>query len=155
MNTKRSAACARGVFPESELPQARTECERKARATDGVRFSCLGPARFEKGIDLLQRAVKGLLARRSRADIHFVIQWNEDIRDASGAVYKPGIGSSNDCRVQFLTKPLSTAEYDREIALTDCMLLPYRRSSYFARISGVESRLQRRDIAHLYLRYVV
>lgn len=32
---------------------------------------------------------------------------------------------------------MSSAAYDAAVARTDCMLLPYRRASYFARISGV------------------
>ena len=32
---------------------------------------------------------------------------------------------------------MGSAEYDAEIARTDCMVLPYRRDAYFARISGV------------------
>ena len=102
-----------------------------------VRFSCLGPARFEKGIDLLQAAIKRVLGHRKSDDLSFVIQWNEQIRDAAGILYKPDPALLADRRVTFLTDLLSSAEYNSQIALTDCMILPYRRSSYFARLSGV------------------
>jgi glycosyltransferase involved in cell wall biosynthesis len=32
---------------------------------------------------------------------------------------------------------MTSDEYNAEVAITDCMVLPYRRDSYFARISGV------------------
>jgi glycosyltransferase involved in cell wall biosynthesis len=100
-------------------------------------FGCLGPARFEKGIDLLQTAAKRFLALRSTADVRFVIQWNQSIRNEDGTIYQPDPELVSDRRVRLITKPLDSAAYDTEVRATDCMVLPYRRASYFARISGV------------------
>jgi glycosyltransferase involved in cell wall biosynthesis len=129
------------VFPSPRIATIDASGTTKKVAKDFkrpcVRFSCLGPARFEKGIDLLQDAIKQVLARRGQEDVLFVVQWNEQVRDAAGAIYPPDPALVADGRVQFLTKPLTSAEYDAQVRLTDCMVLPYRRSSYFARISGV------------------
>jgi len=102
-----------------------------------VRFSCLGPARFEKGIDILQDAIRVVLARRESDDISFVIQWNSQILDENGSEYRPAPALAADRRVRFLTELLSSNQYNQELAQSDCLVLPYRRQSYFARISGV------------------
>ena len=100
-------------------------------------FSCLGPARFEKGIDVLQQAIALYLADPHAPPARFAIQWPSPIEDANGAPYPPDAGLAASGRVDFLDQPLDSAQYDALLASTDCMVLPYRRSSYFARISGV------------------
>jgi len=100
-------------------------------------FSCLGPARFEKGIDVMQAAIKAYLAAHPNGNARFVIQWNAPILDAAGAPYLPDAELRADPRVILITESMSSAAYDAAVAATDVMLLPYRRSSYFARISGV------------------
>jgi glycosyltransferase involved in cell wall biosynthesis len=102
-----------------------------------VIFSCLGPARFEKGIDVMQAAIRLYLERHPTGAARFVIQWNDPILDADGAVYLPDPGLRADPRVELIEQTMSSAAYDAAVARTDCMLLPYRRESYFARISGV------------------
>src|SRR5262249_36736748 len=100
-------------------------------------FTCLGPARFEKGIDVLQTAAKRFLALRPDANVRFVIQWNQPIRNEDGTIYPPDAEFVSDRRVHVITGPLDSAAYDAQLLGTDCMVLPYRRASYFARISGV------------------
>jgi glycosyltransferase involved in cell wall biosynthesis len=100
-------------------------------------FTCLGPARFEKGIDVLQAAAKRFLALRPDANVRFVIQWNQPIRNEDGTIYPPDAEFVSDRRVHVITGPLDSAAYDAQLLGTDCMVLPYRRASYFARISGV------------------
>jgi len=113
-------------------------------------FSCLGPARFEKGIDLLQQAIAICLRQGLARPVRFVIQWNQPIRTADGAVYEPDPALVADERVEFITKAMTSAEYDAAIATTDCMLLPYRRVSYYARISGVAVEAATAGIPMLY-----
>ncbi|MDF2116078.1 glycosyltransferase [Roseiarcaceae bacterium H3SJ34-1] len=132
------------VFPSPRIAEPAEgvpgEAARKSpaeKSTAGIVFSCLGPARFEKGIDILQEAIKLVLARRTSRDICFVVQWNAEIKLASGEIYPPDPALVNDSRVRLLTKSLTSDEYNAEISETDCMVLPYRRDSYFARISGV------------------
>jgi glycosyltransferase involved in cell wall biosynthesis len=102
-----------------------------------VVFACLGPARFEKGIDILQAAIKIYLAAHPAGLARFVIQWNAPILDAAGAVYAPDPQLRADPRVALIEQSMSSEAYDGAVAATDVMLLPYRRDSYFARISGV------------------
>jgi len=108
------------------------------RAQDApVVFGCLGPARFEKGIDVMQDAIARYFAAFPDSNARFVIQWNEPIVDADGRPYLPDPAMLTDPRVTIIDRPMTSVAYDAAIAATDCMLLPYRRSSYFARISGV------------------
>jgi len=110
----------------------------QARAADRpVVFSCLGPARFEKGIDLMQAAIKRYLAANPAGRARFVIQWNAPILDAQGEPYLPDPELRADPRVTLIEQAMPSAVYDAAVAATDVMLLPYRRPSYFARISGV------------------
>ena len=57
--------------------------------------------------------------------------------DASAGTSVADAALAASGRVDFLEQPLDSAGYDALLASTDCMVLPYRRSSYFARISGV------------------
>ena len=100
-------------------------------------FSCLGPARFEKGIDVLQAAIAIYLADVANPPARFAIQWPTPIEDAAGQPYPPDAALAASGKVDFVTQPLDSEAYDALLAATDCMVLPYRRSSYFARISGV------------------
>ena len=100
-------------------------------------FSCLGPARFEKGIDVLQAAIALYLADSTNPPVRFAIQWPAPIEDGEGRPYPPDAALAASGKVDFVTEPLTSQAYDALLAATGCMVLPYRRSSYFARISGV------------------
>ena len=112
---------------------------RKPAKTPGepIVFSSLGPARFDKGIDLIQQAIKRCLGQGFSRPVKFVIQWNQPITDGAGQPYPPDAELENDPRVEFIRESLDSAAYEAAIEASDCMLLPYRRNSYYARISGV------------------
>ena len=125
------------VFPSPRLAQFLDQPDAPKTQNEPLIFSSLGPARFEKGIDLLQEAIKLCLRRGLKRPVKFVIQWNQPILEADGQEYFPDTSLVGDDRVEFIRRPLESAEYDATIARSDCLLLPYRRDSYFARISGV------------------
>jgi len=124
------------VFPSPRVaPPAAPSAPRDPAAS--VLFACLGPARFEKGIDVLQQAIALYLADPAAPPARFAIQWPSPIEDADGVPYPPDVALAASGWVNFLDQPLDSAAYDALLSSTDCMVLPYRRSSYFARISGV------------------
>jgi len=123
------------VFPSPRISDFQCIAQRAPGAP--FVFGCLGPARFEKGIDLLQTAAKRFLTLRPNADVRFLIQWNQSILNEDGSIYQPDPEFVSDRRVRIITEPLDSAAYDGQMRATDCMVLPYRRASYFARISGV------------------
>lgn len=125
------------VFPSPRIGAPPAPDTHVPADTAPIRFSCLGPARFEKGIDVMQAAILRHLEVRPDTRAHFVIQWNEPILDADGADYPPDSRLTVDSHVELITAPMTSVQYDAAVAATDCMLLPYRRASYVARISGV------------------
>ena len=125
------------VFPSPRITPFPSQ-DRPAKAPgEPLVFSCLGPARFEKGIDLLQAAIRMCLDRGLARPLRFVIQWNQPVLNADGSTYAPDPDLVASPCVEFLSAPLDSAEYAAAIDGADCLLLPYRRDSYFARISGV------------------
>jgi len=100
-------------------------------------FGCLGAARLEKGIDLLQTAAREMLAGHPEANVRFLIQWIEDVRRLDGSLLKKDEMLLGDRRVVFVDRPLSSKEYQEHLQEIDCMVLPYRREKYRSRISGV------------------
>jgi glycosyltransferase involved in cell wall biosynthesis len=131
------------VFPSPRVAPCVIEPDRDSAdlRKRALQFSCLGPARFEKGVDVLQDAIRMLLrwkvAEGDEVEMRFVIQWNMEILDAAGEPYRVDPELLTDDRVEIISAPLDADAYADELRRTDCMVLPYRRSSYFARISGV------------------
>ena len=125
------------VFPSPRIAPAAPSSPPLRASGAPVIFSCLGPARFEKGIDVMQAAIRIYLERYPTGQARFVIQWNDPIVDADGAPYQADTALRDNPRVELIEQTMSSAAYDAAVARTDCMLLPYRRASYFARISGV------------------
>lgn len=115
-------------------------------------FSTLGPARFDKGIDLVQQAIKLCLVRGLSRPVRFVIQWNHPLIDSDGKAYEPDEELLRDPRVTFIRQALDSDAYAKAIAETDCMLLPYRHRTYSARISGVAVEAATAGIAMIHTR---
>ena len=125
------------LFPSPRIAPFDDRKKPEKQPGEPIVFSSLGPARFDKGIDLIQAAIKLCLAAGTSRPVKFVIQWNQPIRDGAGQPYLPDAALENDPRVEFIRQSLDSADYDAAIQAADCMLLPYRRDSYYARISGV------------------
>jgi glycosyltransferase involved in cell wall biosynthesis len=113
--------------------------ERSAlRRTDSMTFASLGPARFEKGIDILQRAVAKLLSNADTPNnARIVVQWNQEVLDDAGGIVSPDPKLMAHPDVRFITEEMTSDAYNSELYGADCIVLPYRRDSYYARISGV------------------
>lgn len=99
-------------------------------------FSSPGFARHEKGSDLLKDAIENLL-KSNYTDLKFIIQWTDPFTLPDGALCTPGELLSNHQQVKLITGPLNNNEYQELIKKTDCMILPYRNRSYYARVSRV------------------
>lgn len=106
-------------------------------ATKAVVISCLGPARLEKGIDILQQAILHLLTNKPALNAKFIIQWNRDIFNIDGSKVERYSELERSDKVQFLTSDLSSEEYNHYLTTSDCIILPYRRQGYYTRLSGI------------------
>lgn len=124
------------VFPQPQITI------RKPRTTPfdpemPFTFGCLGPARLEKGADLFERAALELLKAHPNANVRFVLQWTAPIWLEDGSELKPLPELIADPRFVLIDQPMDSETYEATLADIDCMVLPYRRSSYHGRISGV------------------
>jgi len=107
-------------------------------ATSGrpIVFGCYGAARYEKGSDILQRAIALALAKRPDMPARFVFQWMEDFVDENGRVVRLDPEVATHPKVQVIREHFKEGGYERQLAATDVMLLPYR-SPYRLRVSRV------------------
>lgn len=99
-------------------------------------FGCYGAARHEKGSDLLQDAVREHLRENPNSDSRFYIQWLDSFEDASGNVFNVDEELAEDHRVNFIRSFFEPGGYEKQLAITDVMLLPYR-DPYRYRVSRV------------------
>lgn len=96
-----------------------------------------GPARHEKGSDILQLAIEKHFQAFPKSLTRFVIQWLDDFKDDEGRSIRKCPALLADSRVEFVTSYFEAGEYARRLGQTDVLLLPYRRSSYDLRVSRV------------------
>jgi glycosyltransferase involved in cell wall biosynthesis len=105
--------------------------------TDTIVFSCLGFARHEKGSDLLKAAIEKILRQNPGFDGHFMVQWVDPFTMPDGTLCQPDDFLTTHPKVTIIDKGVLADEYVSLLAKTDCMVLPYRNSSYYARVSQV------------------
>jgi glycosyltransferase involved in cell wall biosynthesis len=101
-----------------------------------VVFGCYGAARYEKGSDVLQAAIRQVLETRPDVPAHFVFQWLEDFSDAAGVPCRLDPWLCEHPKVQVLENLFPEGGYERQLGGTDVMILPYR-SAYRLRVSRV------------------
>ena len=102
-----------------------------------ISLGCYGPARHEKGSDILMQAIGLYLQRFPENKMRFVFQWMEGFHADSGGFVRLDERLMKDKRVEVVRRFFGEGEYVRYLARTDIMLLPYRRSSYDLRVSRV------------------
>jgi len=134
-----------------------------ATSVKPIVFGCYGAARWEKGSDVFQEAIKLILknevvsekwpvaggdnhlapvthdllpvAAGSRS-LRFAIQWVEDFTDDHGHLVKLDPWLKNHPQVEVIGRYFEGGEYERQLERTDVMVLPYR-SPYRLRVSRV------------------
>jgi glycosyltransferase involved in cell wall biosynthesis len=109
---------------------------KSANLTKPIVFGCYGPARWEKGSDILQVAIRQVLEQNPDIRAKFVFQWLNDFRDDKGEKKTLDPWLKNHPNVEVIDRYFKDGEYEQWLAGTDVMLLPYR-SPYRLRISRV------------------
>jgi glycosyltransferase involved in cell wall biosynthesis len=126
-------------------------------------FGCYGAARWEKGSDIFQEAIQWILknevasggcrvasvedkdepvtrdplpATAAGRPLRFAIQWVEDFRDGEGNLVSIDPWLREHPQVEVIGRYFQGDEYERRLAETDVMVLPYR-SPYRLRVSRV------------------
>lgn len=119
------------------------------RSPHRVVLSALGPARREKGTLLIQRAIRRIFEVSPDFPARFVLHWGGRVTDP---LLERDPVLEADARVEFLDYDLGPEEYRRRLLASDCILVPYRREQYAARISGVALEAAVSGIPTIYTR---
>jgi glycosyltransferase involved in cell wall biosynthesis len=114
--------------PSSELRTSNSEL---------LTMACYGPARHEKGSEVLAAAMEQHLARFPNSRVRFVLQWLKDFSTTSGGTARLPAILRQHPRVEIVDHYFADGEYAQRLASTQALLLPYRRSSYALRVSRV------------------
>ena len=136
------------LFPHPAPPPPKITDE---DSTEAVTITCPGIARHEKGSDLFQSAAKTLLSSPDRNDFRFVMQWPEPFEMPDGTTMTPDSELITDDRVEFINHNLDTTAYEKLLARTDIIVLPYRQESYHHRVSRVAIEAAARGIPLVYM----
>jgi glycosyltransferase involved in cell wall biosynthesis len=99
-------------------------------------FGCYGAARWEKGTDILQAAIRRVFEENPEIPAKFVFQWIDDFNDEHGRRVVLDTLLSEHPRVEVIGRYFEGNEYERRLAVTDVMVLPYRKP-YQLRVSRV------------------
>jgi glycosyltransferase involved in cell wall biosynthesis len=105
-------------------------------AGGSIVIASYGPARHEKGSDVLVKAIEVILKRCLRADVMFVIQWLDDFTLPNGDVARIPDSLASDPRFNRISSLFTAGQYPEWLEKTDLMVLPYR-SEYTLRGSRV------------------
>jgi glycosyltransferase involved in cell wall biosynthesis len=130
-----------GVVPIPHIPELPATVEREAtQQSDGMapapfRIVSLGGARDEKGILELIQAVRIIEAAGAADRFHFELQVNDPAPDIAGALDLFAL--ENRSNVTLLREALGSKAYYELLHRADLVALPYWRSVYEARTSGV------------------
>jgi len=123
--------------PFEQNVQERSALVNGSRNSKNIHFACYGFARHEKGSDLLKAAIEQILKDDPGFEGHFSIQWTDPFKMPDGTNCAPGEILTRSPKVNIINRALMSNEYNRLLEQTDCMILPYRNSSYHARVSRV------------------
>jgi len=99
-------------------------------------FGCYGAARWEKGADVLQAAIRQVLQEDPDIPAKFVFQWLEDFDNERGERVTLDPWVRDHPKVEVIRRYFEEGEYARRLAETDVMVLPYR-APYRLRVSRV------------------
>jgi glycosyltransferase involved in cell wall biosynthesis len=103
----------------------------------GPTFTMLGVSSWDKGIDVFQAAIMQFLERNPASEARFVLQWGVTCEGPGGNLIPISERLRNEQRVTLLERRLSNEEYADLFAAATFIVLPYRRKTYFNRLSGV------------------
>jgi glycosyltransferase involved in cell wall biosynthesis len=129
--SKRVLSSAKG----DALDAGRLTLDTEASASPIV-FGCYGAARWEKGSDVLQAAIRLVLQEKPEIPVNFVFQWLEDFKNEHGLCVSLDPWMREHPKVEVVERYFNEGEIHLRLAETDVMVLPYRKP-YRLRVSRV------------------
>jgi len=124
------------VPPLPKLPETRSDTSQQT-STPILTLASYGPARHEKGSDLLVTAIAKTVCRSSEINVKFIVQWLDDFSLPNGTTSALPQELKSHQSVKIVSRYFEEGEYAHYLARTDVLLLPYRESSYGLRVSRV------------------
>lgn len=121
---------------ESAVPPPEPHLDSCPEQPEELVFGCYGGARWEKGSDIMQKAIERVLAISPDFPGKFVFQWLEDFSDDAGLRVCLSENLASHPKVEVIRRYFVGDEYSRHLSSTHVMLLPYRKS-YALRVSRV------------------
>lgn len=121
---------------ESRAPAPATSHPLPVTSAKPIVFGCYGAARWEKGSDVLQAAIRLVLQERPEIPGNFVFQWLEDFKDEHGLCVSLDPWMRDHPKVKVVERYFNEGEMHLRLAQTDVMVLPYRKP-YRLRVSRV------------------
>ena len=109
----------------------------KAKDKTELVFSALGPPRYEKGSDLIVGVINRILQDNPDFPGRFVIHWTIQVYSPEGEETILPAEWDGHPKIELIRESLSSEDYQRRMDETDVILVPYRRSQYRARLSGI------------------
>ena len=100
-------------------------------------FGSYGITRYDKGLDLLQAAIKLLKQQNGRQVPRFALQWIQDYQMPDGTWARKDPALMEDKAVDYLPAFSTSSQYYEWLARTDVMVLPYRVNFYHDKLSRV------------------
>jgi glycosyltransferase involved in cell wall biosynthesis len=100
-------------------------------------FAIFGVSTWDKGIDVFQDAILHFLSRNPSSTASFVLQWGVPCVGPNATVIPISDRLRSHPNIILLERRLSNSEYSSYFSNSDFIVLPYRKSTYFNRISGV------------------
>ena len=128
------------TFPFHTLSIPHTYSARDASVGEGpLRVTYLGDARREKGYHLLPKIVGDLKQEGLAGKLRFVFQSNYNVPggEPEAVVARGQLESFPESMVSLYKQALSTTDYKALLLSSGITILPYDRTSYGARSSGV------------------
>jgi glycosyltransferase involved in cell wall biosynthesis len=125
-------------IPVRYLPQpVAVFAKGEVKKNDELLFGCYGPARYEKGSDVLAAAIEAFLRKYPDSRTKFAVQWLEDFSLPDGRMSGIPPALKQDPRIEIIRHFFHDGEYADRLDHTDVVILPYRLSSYLLRGSRV------------------
>ena len=120
------------VLPEDVVWRGLATSEKPER----LRFGSFGFTRYDKGLDVLQDAIK-LIPETSPDSPEFVLQWTGDYSLPCGKVSTKDPSLEKRGHVAFIPAFADSREYHQHLKSIDAIVLPYRKEFYRDRMSRV------------------
>lgn len=129
-----SESPTRSASGSASLPD--TSDAPRATSAEPIVFGCYGAARWEKGSDILQAAIRRVLEEHPAIPARFAFQWIEDFNDEHGRRVTLDSWVREHPKVEVIERYFDDGEINLRLSRTDLMVLPYR-APYRLRVSRV------------------